>query len=359
MPGSGPMDWQPPQPPVRFPLREALMSFQDTAPPSPRSALASASASLERTGPLVAKSTQKSRALRQVGRQRRQGIGWSGEEALVRTPRPPPECDRPKPAPKVVQAFVKEGNDVKAQPPLVSRTRQAALRGAEDAGGATWPIMEESKSAPNLTTGSSSSRAGDGPPGARDTWTSAARAVLAHSRRFGGPSKTGQRSGGDGGDSPHGGSQTWYGPSPQSCRGLPRPVRDWAARGLEFTDSGLGIGPRFEQELRENSRRSPGPIYEQQSFGSVSRWSSDSTLPTKQPCGRHFSTEAHRIGVRRDLSKKAERQQPGPGTYELQGFAEELLHKLAKHPKGNTSGTSGAPAGVSLLAEKSATAGHL
>jgi len=361
MRGSGPLEWHPPLPPVRFPLRDALTSFQDNAaPPSPRSAAAAAAAAAESKGPLVAKATEKSRALKQIGRRRRQGVGWTGDEPLQRTPRAPPECDRPRPPPKVVQAFVREGGDVKPVAPLANRVRQAALRGAEEGGGSLWPVLEESKSAPSLSGGSGPSgraTAETAEPGARDTWTSAARAVLAHSRRFGGPSRSGSR-GAEAGEA-HGAEDpaTWFGPSPRSCRGLPQPVRDWAARGLEFTDSGLGIGPRFEQELRELSRRSPGPIYEQQTFGSVSRWSSDSILPTKQPCTRHFSAEAHKMGVRRDVQKKGERQKPGPGTYEIRGFADDLLNKL--HPKGSPIAAAGIHAGLSpSRSDKGMSAAH-
>lgn len=330
--------WELPDAPVHFPLRDALMSFKDPAAPlSPRSAATAAAiaAAAEIKPPLVAKHTQKSRALREVGRQRRKGLHWTGEESFPLTPRAPAERGR-KPAPKVVHAHVLHGDDVKVMPPMTMSTKQEALRSAEEAGRSLWPLAEEARSAPNLvgagdgrlsTTSSSAAGAGlsgggplAGSPGPRDTWTSAARTVLAHRRRFGGPSRGGKHA-----ES----SEPWRGPSARSLRGLPQPVQDWAAGGLEFTDAGLGIGPRFEPELRDLARRAPGPIYEQHAFGSVSRWSSDSTQPTKQPCSRHFSAETHRIGVRRDAQRK-EFQRLGPGTYELPGFADELLQKLAR-----------------------------
>jgi len=310
LPGPGPTDWQLPLPPVRFPLRDALMSFQDTSkPPSPRLANAAA-ITAEFKNPMVARHTEKSRAMKGVGRRRRKGLDWIGEEDLQLTPRAPPGIDAPKSPPRVMKGYVLDDGNVKAVPSLVHSRRQRAMRSAEAAGGATWGVLEESKSAPSLGTTSREAAVvgGEAKDDIRGTWTSAARAVLAHNRRFGGAAP------GPGGsqhksvfESDLGGqsmSSSWYGPSKQSCRSLPEPVRDWAARGLEFTDAGLGIGVRFEKELDNLAKRAPGPIYDQQVFGSVSLWSSESSSPTKQPCGKYRSAETHKIGVRR-------RQKPG------------------------------------------------
>merc|ERR1711904_151022 len=122
---------------------------------------------------------------------------------------------------------------------------------------------------------------------------------------------------------------TWL--SMQSSR-LPRPLKEWTGNGLEFTDGGLGIGSRFGSgEAAGFARRSPGPAYNCQDFGSVSKWQSDVTLPTKQPCAKYHSTEVHRMGARRDAAPRMDSQmQPGPGTYELKGFAQQLADKSAR-----------------------------
>jgi len=114
-------------------------------------------------------------------------------------------------------------------------------------------------------------------------------------------------------------------------------VKEWALKGLEFTDSGLGIGERGGAiEIMEMSRRAPGPIYDvQHEFGSISKYCTDQSQPTKQQCTKFTSTETHRIGVRRNPEKR-NRPAPGPGTYEFRGFAEEIAAKNARRPKGET-----------------------
>jgi len=56
-------------------------------------------------------------------------------------------------------------------------------------------------------------------------------------------------------------------------------------------------------------------------------------VPTKQADARFTSAETHKMGARRDMQKKADRQRPGPGTYELKGFAEEILQKCNRRPR--------------------------
>ena len=97
-------------PQLRFPLREALLSLHDSVnePPSVRTALAG-SASLATLGPYKVSSTEKSRALKKIGRLKRRGehIGRGyAEERPLHTPRPPPESERPKTVPKSVPSAV-------------------------------------------------------------------------------------------------------------------------------------------------------------------------------------------------------------------------------------------------------------
>lgn len=317
----GGQGWQLPLPPVRFPLRDALLSFQDSgAPLSSRTSQTNSTATAETKGPIKVSTTQKSRAIRQINRRRRAGMDWTNPEAVPQqAPQfAPSDSSRPISVPKGVHS-------------VASRSKHDVLQNALSSGVASWPILEDngmpakSKSTPNLASAHNM----DIP----STWTSSARAVLAHNRRFGG-AKTGVGLHSDVGDD-HGESAAYYGPSMHSCRSMPTPVKEWAIKGLEFTDSGLGIGARgTDMEILEMSRRSPGPIYEQNSFGSVSLWSQEATCPTKQPCAKFGSTETHRIGVRRDPEKR-NRPQPGPGTYEFKGFAEELASKCARRPKGD------------------------
>eukprot|EP00933_Yihiella_yeosuensis_P033904 TRINITY_DN27500_c0_g1_i1.p1 TRINITY_DN27500_c0_g1~~TRINITY_DN27500_c0_g1_i1.p1 ORF type:complete len:404 (-),score=66.43 TRINITY_DN27500_c0_g1_i1:225-1436(-) len=338
--------WRLPLPPVRFPLRDALVSFQESTdrPPSYRTAAAMArSASESAAGSFKVTQTAKSRALRKVGKMRRKGQyapSWGyAEEPAMSTPRAPAECDRPKTAPKSL-------------PSAATKGKHSRLRAAEAAGGEMFQPIEESQSTPDLHA----STASDGFQGAksmsrtmsctfddiRPTWTSAARAVLGHSRRVASTRKAqkGNASAEDlaADDALPQGSlvvdASWAGMSMSSNRLAPRPVKEWAGKGLEFTDGGLGIGDRFDLDIKVAARRSPGCVYEQQSFGSVSRWNAQTSpsMPTKQPESRHTSAEAHRMGVRREIVRKSQRQ-PGPGYYELKGMVEELYHKNSKRPK--------------------------
>lgn len=250
-PSDGSAGWQLPMPPVRFPLRDALLSFKET---SAAQAGREAAADLDRLGarpPLKAKATEKSRALRQVGRMRRHGTGpGSGliEEPPQPIPTAPPEADVPRTPPKCLPSPAGRAGQRRR---LVERT--AAL----------WPAIKESHSAPQLRMLDSSASPG-GPAAAAPqasgapavvpvTWTSAVRAVIAHGRRY------------DEGDLPAGEFvvPSWKGVSMVSYRNLPKPAYEWADRGFEFSGKGLGIGPRaLDEQIRQMSRRSPGFVYE-------------------------------------------------------------------------------------------------
>lgn len=321
LPGSATaLDWQLPLPPVRFPLREAMMALQQE---DPREASAEASALAQR-GPLKVFHTEKSRALRTVGHQRRHGnlTQWSTtslEEAPQPIPKAPPEADQPSPAPK-------------SNPSKGTLMRRQQRKGAEQVGLASWPIMGESRSAPNLA-----GEASEVP----HTWSSAARAVLGHSKRFPGSGEHAAVT------SPTMGSQ-WAGSTLQSYRHLPRPVKEWADTGMGFTDKGLGIGDRFDLEVTMRARRSPGAVYEQGNYGNVALWSPNQSQPTKQACSQHTSTEVHRMGARRRENKLVDRQQPCPGSYEVLGFAEENQRRAARGR-----GKGGVPSSSASTGERS------
>ncbi|CAJ1388564.1 unnamed protein product [Effrenium voratum] len=295
-------------PPLRFPLREALLSLQQSAqgPPSVRTALAE-SASLGSLGPYKVSSTEKSRALKKIGRLKRRGehLGRGyAEERPLSTPRP---AERPKTVPKSV-------------PSAVSRNKLEMVRFAQDAASITWP-MEKSISAPNLNSPAHEVSLGDIP----QTWTSAARAVLGHGRRHATqPSNEEPPPAGLSRDS------SWCGASLATLPGLPKVVKDWAITGLEFTDGGLGIGSRDNPEVTNLVKRSPGFNYDVKS-GNVGLWNPHASLPTKQPLSQHFSAASARMGARRDVQKRYERR-PGPGYYDVPGFTDELLRKIAKRP---------------------------
>ncbi|CAE8609805.1 unnamed protein product [Polarella glacialis] len=312
--------WQAPLPPVRFPLRDALLALQDSArkPISYRTASAEAQSAANK-GPLLVHSTEKSRALKKVGRMKRRGEGikWGyAEERPMLTPRAPPECDRPK-------------SETCSVASAVSRSKFDRLRAAQDAGVNSWPVeVEASKSAPDLRSVFDK---------IRPTWTSAARSVLGHSRRMASERHKGAGDGdGHEDDRPDASltnDATYCALSLQSIRSLPRSVKDWAGKGMEFTDGGLGVGERsLAMEIKQMASRSPGFIYEQQSFGSVSRWNPQNSQPTKQPSSRHFSATACKMGARREKSRRFE-QQPGPGYYDVPGFTDMLLRDVAKRPK--------------------------
>lgn len=319
---------------MRFPLRDALMSFQDvTRPPSVQEAEASSS-SLDSKGPLKVKMTSKAKHRAFLGHRKRHDLDppGIGEMHAQPMPRPPPETTARQPPKKAMNTF---GN----------QSRMQARREAEGAGWSTWMAgvehAQHAQSEPDLH----SSVAKQQEQMIRGTLTSSARAVLSHSRRFAAesmnpsPSHSPHGSSGGGGSKGSGAAKkpapdpmaAW---SPQrQSRGLPKPVREWVCRGLEFTDGGLGIGDRFDLEIEKRARRAPGHIYDQD-FGNIARWNSEASVPTKQPEGRHHSTQTHKIGARRDISGKRDRQRPGPGTYELRGFAQENALKTSKRPKG-------------------------
>jgi len=327
LPGSmEPNDWQLPLPPVRFPLRDALLSFQDS-PVQAGNEAAQTLANLEKKGPLKVHTTEKFRASRQIGRMRRGGHVTSGliEERPQPSPQAPSDADRPKTPPKVMSS-------------MATSTRTSRRRRAEEVG-LQWPLLEESHSAPSLgSTGRNE---------IRETWSSAARSVLAHSRRFPGSSSSAHLGGGHGGhgENPQDEAPKWAGASLLSYKSLPKPVKEWAYRGLEFTDKGLGVGDRFDLDIELRGRRSPGFVYEQQRFGSVSLWAPDAaSKPTQQPCSKHVSTEAHRMGSRWREGKGPDRQQPCPGSYEIPGFVEELQRKTARRAKGRPTSSAAAAA---------------
>jgi hypothetical protein len=93
----------------------------------------------------------------------------------------------------------------------------------------------------------------------------------------------------------------------------------------------LGIGDRFDQDVQRLADRAPGSIYDTD-HGNIGRYRSEASVPTKQPCTKYGSTQTHKMGARRDISGKRDRQRPGPGTYESMGFAQELMYKLSKRP---------------------------
>lgn len=277
--------------------------------------------------------TQKAKMYKYLSRRKRYDMDPPalGEMAPTAMPRPPPEATKMPVPKKALNTFGTEG-------------RTKARRHAEDAGWSTWTVYPER---------GDSAQDGQRDNGAsRPTLTSSARAVLSLSRRYAAESLLAEQSfGGNAhgssmsGSKPsaHGGgkiskhqtlqdpTQAWS-PARQS-RGLPRPVKEWVCKGLEFTDAGLGIGDRFDTNLKKLAERAPGAIYDTD-FGNVGRWKSEASIPTKQPVGKYGSTETHKMGARRDVSAKRDRQRPGPGTYELLGFAQELTHKLNKRPKG-------------------------
>lgn len=343
------IDWQLPLAPVRFPLRDALMSFSDPARPPSGQASVAASASTETQGPLVVRTTEKSRVRRALSKRKRHGLDplALNEIAPQSYPEPPADIDkRPDLPNQVAKAGVRTWmlTGEKTAVPTQGNSRMQARRQAEAQGGATWLTKDkESASSPALLTGGNGSSGGNAAGGGaeqviRGTLTSSARAVLSHSRRFAGsPGDTST-------SSPPGSRQDSHGVSAvpsyvsqwsprRTCRGLPKPVKEWVSRGLEFTDAGLGIGDRFDLDVVNRAKRAPGHIYEQD-YGNVGRYQSESSVPTKQVVSKFFSTEVHRMGARRDVQKKGDRQRPGPGTYEFKGFAQELQDQIARRPKG-------------------------
>jgi hypothetical protein len=298
-------DWLLPMPPVRFPLRDALISLQESQPATERSrsSIGSSMPKSPRSGKksLASMSTAKTRMQAEVGRLKREGKWHKAEVAPVVTPRAPP--DEKKAPPKAV-------------PSLASRTRQGMLRAGEAAGhGSFRPVVEKSEKADDQPAQDK----------IRATWTSAARAVLSHTRRSI-----------DEGQDLEGGASEIYEGLEHIAPGVSlQPLKEWIGRGLEFCDGGLGIGMRdSDKEILNMVRRSPGPTaYITEKSGSVSLFDPYAPLPTKQPNARHTSTETHRIGVRRDHQVKLE-SFLGPGTYTLKGFTDEIIEKYPRQKRG-------------------------
>jgi len=320
--GSFQLDWQLPRAPVRFPLRDALLSFQDmSSVGSVQEISAGSSTSTRASGPLMVKMTEKAKYRKYMSHRKRHDLDppGFGEMHSQPIPRAPPDTTARKAPMKALNSI---GTENRAQ---VRRNTQLAARDNY------WPPEGEH---PDPVQ-----NAGPGNQVIRGTLTSSARAVLSHSRRFAIESIAAETSAHCGGSASHSSTKkpaldpmAAWSPMRQS-RGLPRPVKEWVCRGLEFTDAGLGIGDRFDKDIEIIARRAPGHIYEQD-YGNIARWKSEASMPTKQPVGRFHSAETHKIGARRDPGGKQDRQRPGPGTYEFMGFAKELAHKLSKRPKG-------------------------
>jgi len=318
--GSFSLEWQVPRAPVRFPLRDALMSFQDPRSISVQEAGAGASISESSKGPLRVKMTEKAKMYKYLSHRKRYDMDPPplGEYHASPMPRPPPGVTQRRPAKKVLATF---GTESRAQ----------ARRDAEDAGWSTWmpKTVEVKDPAQDQQTTNQAIRA---------TLTSSARTVLSHSRRFAAESAPHESTHGSTHGSTHAKKPSSdplisWSPMRQS-RGLPRPVKEWICKGLEFTDAGLGIGDRFDTVVENLAKRAPGHIYNSQDFGNIARWRSEASLPTKQPVAPFTSAETHKMGARRDTTTKRDRQMPGPGYYERMGFAQELMYNLSKRPKG-------------------------
>lgn len=308
------MMWRAPSPPVRFPLRDALLTEEDL-PQLSTTFHSFRSDSSIRHG---FKSTEKSRALREVGVARRKGTYQPPNGVLLQEPaieiprRPPQDWRRPNDGPTV---HLSES----------TRSKRDRLQSAQEAGTSAWLTVTTRDVQP--------------PPAAspsdqiRDTWSSAARAVLSHTRRAKvSPVSTGEDFSHQEADTlpvaSNSMSSSFWSANLQKTRGLPRPVKDWAKKGFEFTDGGLGIGNRFGKDYY-NYNFTPGPVYELGVIGSVSLWSSNASMPTKQASAKYTSTEAHTMGARRDI-RAAHAMQPGPGAYHVAGFTEELFRKNSK-----------------------------
>jgi len=300
--------------------------------------------SISSKGPIRVQMTSKAKALKYLSHRKRYNLDppAPGEIAPTNPPRAPADVTVRGPAKKALNSY---GTEVRMQ----------ARRHAEDAAWSTWmPLEEHSDAAQNPPTS---------PQAIRGTLTSSARAVLSHSRRFAAqslvdvstqssahsPSAHAGKSSGGAKASSNDPMAAWS-PARQS-RGLPKPVREWVCRGLEFTDAGLGIGDRFDIDIQNRADRAPGTIYSQD-FGNIARYKSEASMPTKQAAGKFPSCETHKMGARRDTTGKRDRQRPGPGTYETMGFAQELVHKLANRPKGEAPpllSPSGSPMGSKTL----------
>lgn len=305
--GSFRLDWQLPRAPVRFPLRDALMS------PAEDHDLHGGASSQSSKGPLTVKMTKKAKDLKYLSHRKRYDLDPPGlnEVAPSPLPRPPPHVIAKKePAKKALNSH---GTEVRIQ----------AMQSSQHAAQQQWAQLDiEPPPKP-----------AKGPPPVKGTLTSSARAVLSLSRRFAQQEIAEEAAAHTGKKSPIPPNALAHWSPARQSKGLPRPVREWVCRGLEFTDGGLGIGDRFDTNLEQQARRAPGHIYNTD-YGNIARYRSEASVPTKQPEGRHHSAETHKMGARRDLTGKRDRQRPGPGAYEVMGFAQELVYNLSKRPKG-------------------------
>eukprot|EP00913_Durusdinium_trenchii_P032640 g30551.t1 len=251
-------------PQLRYPLREALLSLNDSVHglPSVRTACAE-SAQLASPGPYKVGSTEKSRALKKLGRLKRRGEhlgrGYAEERPLL-TPRPPADEERPKSVPKTVPSAVsRQRLEMQLGCLMIRSTQHTAVE--------TWEL-HASQSAPELTGSSWMCRSSVGSPRphVRSTWTSAARAALGHGRRHATrPRGEGATGGGDAYEAPPAGlsrDSSWCAASLATFPNLPKTVREWAGSGLEFADCGLGIGSRENPEVKNLVQRSPGFNYD-------------------------------------------------------------------------------------------------
>lgn len=131
--GASSFEWQLPLPPVRFPLRDALLALQEPQQPTPRSATAAARAAAT-APPMVVVQTEKSKALRALGKWKRSGADFAFRidrgEAPLQPPRVPAAVLKTAPGPKSVAC-------------LTSMSKQAHLRGSETAGKSLWLVKQD------------------------------------------------------------------------------------------------------------------------------------------------------------------------------------------------------------------------
>lgn len=293
---------------ILCPLRDAINS--QAASPAPSFVLP--------RRPLVPRSTESSRLLREVGFTSRHSPQMSltmrsslttQSEAPLDPPVQPPY--RLAPAPKALAPW---GG---------GRPRRAQLRDAEEVGGSTWPTVQESRSAPTLARA-------QGPDVGRPvkhTWTSGLRDLRSTWGSKGARLQVAAPAPhGAGGGGAEGG---------EAAAEMPKQVRDWAQKRQEsFSNRGFSIGPRFGSEKTE-----PTPCLGRHdpNIGSMSVWDTEAAFPTRQVCAQHPSSVAHTMGARRvdPAAPRVLEEAPGPGTYEGRpGFTQELMQRLAKSPKG-------------------------
>lgn len=292
-------------PAIRYPLLDALRSQANEPQPS----------FLAPRRPILPRSTQNSRLLRSVGHSMRHGYGDRGngvttgsQEAPLETPRAPP--DRAKPAPK---ALANPGG---------SRPWREEVRNLEEGGVSEWPLSE-SKSAPSLGNREGLPAC---PTVIKDTWTSGVRALRGTGRRLAdrklassSPAGTARFAG-----------AVLQDASKKAGQGVPKPVKEWMGHGEGFTNGGFGVEQRFQP-----TPASPGLAHNDAGIGALANWSPEASLPTRQACAQHHSSAAHTMGARREDPQRPRHELgPGPGTYESQGFVQEMMARLARSPKG-------------------------